>query len=73
MGTIDVKLIVLANTLYITPFFSRSYLLSRNLSHKIAKKWQLKLVNKAAKKIQKKKREIFDDMNTAMVDSGSSG
>ena len=43
------------------PIVIPSSLLSGKLSHKIAKKWQRKLVNRAATKLQKKKRAIFDD------------
>ena len=46
---------------------------SGKLPHKIARKWQRKLVNRAATKLKNKKREIFDDKNTSVVDSGTSG
>ena len=47
-------------------------MLSVKLPHKIARKWQRKLVNRVAAKLKKKNRAIFDDRDTASVDSGAS-
>ena len=54
------------------PIVSPSYLLSGKRSHKISRKRQHNLLNRAATKIQKKKREIFDDKDASLVNYGAS-
>ena len=48
-------------------------MISGKLPHKFSRKWQRKLVNRVAAKLKKKNRAIFDDRDTAIVDSGASG
>ena len=52
---------------------SPSSLLSGTLPHKISRKWQRKLVNRVTKKLKNKKRAIFNDRDTEIVDLGASG